>query len=466
VQTRHLFPYAALLLLAWGAFAFGAEFTWAYAPLLVFSIAVAVLGWLARPAASYGYRGIAIAFAIVIAGAVAQTIPLPASTVKTISPARDAVDYSKLFAQVTMRDEPAALGADAPRPISIAADRSWLGIAFLTALALLLLGDAYGLSGVGTRTVVRGIIVLGAIGAFAEIFQKASGSSIIYGLFTPRQLFYTTAPFVNRNHNAGWLIMTMAVALGHLAGSIAKHGPRKPGWRERILWLQSREASGVILTAFVIGVIAIAVITTVSRSGSICLVIVTLLFGGWSIRRQSTGLRRAFAATYVIAVLLVAMVMGGYGALEERFNTISEDNPDARVGIWRDTATIIRDFPLVGTGLNTYGIAMLKYQTLDDRVRYIEAHNDYLQAAAEGGIMLGIPALALAVAVIVEIRRRFREKRDDTRTHWLRIGSVCGLAAIAFQSIFDFTLQMPGAAVMFMMLVALAIHHPHQQPAR
>ena len=48
MKTPHLFPAAAVMLLAWGAFAFGSEFTWAYAPLLVFSIAVAVLGILAR----------------------------------------------------------------------------------------------------------------------------------------------------------------------------------------------------------------------------------------------------------------------------------------------------------------------------------------------------------------------------------------------------------------------------------
>jgi hypothetical protein len=38
---------------------------------------------------------------------------------------------------------------------------------------------------------------------------------------------------------------------------------------------------------------------------------------------------------------------------------------------------------------------------------------------------------------------------DDTRTYWLRAGAVTALIAIAFQSIFDFTLQMPGAAALF-----------------
>ena len=466
MKTRHLFPYAALLLLAWGALAFGAEFTWAYAPVLVFSLTVGVLGMLARRKGSTAHLAVALCFAAVIGAAIVQTIPLPASTVNTLSPAREDANYAKLFAMATMRDEPPATAPEAARPLSIAPDRTWLGIAFLAALAALLIGSARGLTGAGTRTIVRGIIVLGAIGAFAEIFQKASGSSVLYGVFTPRQIFYTSAPFVNRNHTAGWLIMTMAVALGHLAGSIARHSPKKPGWRERVLWLQSKEASEVVLTAFVIAIMAVAIVLTVSRSGSICLVLLSLMFGAWSIRRQDTGLRRAFAATHVIAVLIIAAVIGGIGAVQERFSSISADNPDARVGIWQDTATIIKGFPLTGTGLNTFGIAMLNYQTLDGRIRYIEAHNDYLQAAAEGGILIGIPALALALAIGVEVRRRFRDARDDTRTHWLRVGATCGLLVIAFQSIFDFTLQMPGAAVMFMMLAAFAIHQPHPNTAR
>jgi hypothetical protein len=37
---------------------------------------------------------------------------------------------------------------------------------------------------------------------------------------------------------------------------------------------------------------------------------------------------------------------------------------------------------------------------------------------------------------------------------------VTGLGAIAFQELFDFTLQMPGAAALFVVLAAIAIHHP------
>jgi O-antigen ligase len=139
---------------------------------------------------------------------------------------------------------------------------------------------------------------------------------------------------------------------------------------------------------------------------------------------------------------------------------------DGRVAIWHDTLTIANTFWLTGSGFNTYGVAMLRYQTVKDGYRYIEAHNDYLQLMAEGGLLVGIPAILLAITLIVTIHRRFREAADDTRTYWLRVGAVAGICAIAVQSVTDFTLQMPGAAVMFATLLAIAIHQPRPRASR
>jgi O-antigen ligase len=133
---------------------------------------------------------------------------------------------------------------------------------------------------------------------------------------------------------------------------------------------------------------------------------------------------------------------------------------DGRLDLWRDTIPVVRDFPLTGTGLNTYGIAMLHYQTVQDGSQYIEAHNDYLQMLAEGGLLLGLPILLALLLFIREVWRRFHEAADDTLTYWLRAGAVTGLCAIAVQETTDFTLQMPGAAALFVVLVAIAIHRP------
>jgi len=108
---------------------------------------------------------------------------------------------------------------------------------------------------------------------------------------------------------------------------------------------------------------------------------------------------------------------------------------------------------------------MLFYQRNDPTLHYTAAHNDYLQLAAEGGLLVGIP-IAWAVVVLVRtIRRRFSESGRETAAYWIRVGAVTGLIAIALQEVVDFSLQIPANACLFAFLCAIAIHRV-PEPAR
>ena len=126
---------------------------------------------------------------------------------------------------------------------------------------------------------------------------------------------------------------------------------------------------------------------------------------------------------------------------------------------------MVREFWLTGTGLNTYGVATLFYQTSAQGFHLREAHNDYLQLAAEGGVLLGVPIACAIVALVRAMRRRFVSSSGSS--YWIRLGAVTGLSAIALQSIVDFSLQMPGNAVMFAVLCGIALHRdPRTAPIR
>ena len=68
-----------------------------------------------------------------------------------------------------------------------------------------------------------------------------------------------------------------------------------------------------------------------------------------------------------------------------------------------------------------------------------------------------MPALGLLAALVIEIRRRFRERADDAMGYWIRVGATTGLVAIAFQETVEFSLQMPGIAALFAVVAAMAI---------
>ncbi len=106
---------------------------------------------------------------------------------------------------------------------------------------------------------------------------------------------------------------------------------------------------------------------------------------------------------------------------------------------------------------------MVRYQTSQFEGFFSEAHNDYLQVVAEGGLLLAVPAFVGLVLLAAAIRRRFAQQKDDVMTYWLRVGATSGLIAIGLQSLVEFSLQMPGNAAMCVVLMAIALHHP---PAR
>jgi O-antigen ligase len=100
---------------------------------------------------------------------------------------------------------------------------------------------------------------------------------------------------------------------------------------------------------------------------------------------------------------------------------------------------------------------MILYQQHNRAYRYTEAHNDYLQLASEGGLLLTVPALLCAIAFICGVRRRFKQE-TSTMSYWLRVGAATGIAAIAVQEMVEFSLQMPGNAVLCAVLCGIALH--------
>ena len=70
-----------------------------------------------------------------------------------------------------------------------------------------------------------------------------------------------------------------------------------------------------------------------------------------------------------------------------------------------------------------------------------------------------LPALACVGMLLWNVWRRMSEERGSM-AWWLRAGAVTSLLAIACQETVDFSLQMPGNAVLFTIVCAIALHTP------
>jgi O-antigen ligase len=81
------------------------------------------------------------------------------------------------------------------------------------------------------------------------------------------------------------------------------------------------------------------------------------------------------------------------------------------------------------------------------------AHNDYLQALADGGAVGGALALVFIVLLGRAVWRATRAA--DPLEAGLALGSGAGLFALLVHSAFDFNLQIPSNALLFVFLSAM-----------
>ena len=445
-----------VLTVAWGLLAFGAVYPWAYTPLALAAAAVGALGLLVGRGRQWGERPLVWALAIVATVTAIQLIPLPVALLSHISP--NTLRFLENF------DLTWAVGNRAAHPLSIAPGKTWLGLSLFCAFAVLLLGSARAFGRLGILAVVRALIAIGVGVALFAIVQAALNTGKlayevkIYGFWQPIYRATPFGPFVNRNHFAGWMLLVLPIALAYLCGLIERgmrHVP--PTWRHRTLWLGSPEGGRAVLMALAVSVMGLSMLASQSRSGLGSLMLAVVLAGGWlSISRG--GLRR-FALPFLGLVIggTVLLAWAGASVALGRFSTAGSEL-GTRVSAWHDALRIVGDFPLIGTGLNTYGAATLLYQTTSLSTHFQEAHNEYLQIAAEGGVLLMVAFVLCVWRLGAIARQRVAAGDEPTLARWARVGAVTGLIAIALQSLMEFSLQMPGNAALFAVVAAIAIH--------
>jgi O-antigen ligase len=451
-----------IALVAWGAFAFGGVYAWAYWPLAAVAALVGLWGIVTgRAWNDPRARQLGFALAVLVVAVALQVMPLPVGWTSTLSPGVD-----RFFEQYQLGYIPPTTGW---RVLSLVPDNTLVVLAVLACFALLLVGltrtvrrmsldwFATELMGIGVALAVFGVVQ-------RSLFGADPSHALVYGLWTPVEGGQVFGPFINRNHFAGWMTMTLPVVIGYSCALVRQvDRPDARGWRGWLRWGSTVEASRLIVVGVSILVMGMSLALTGSRSGLAAFAVAAAVLMLFVARRTRVVAWRAAAAGYLAVLLVGAVAWAGADVAMHRFSLAARDLP-SRVHVWQDTLHVARDFPVAGIGLGSYGTAMLVYQTGDRQVMYAQAHNDYVQAAAEGGLLVVIPALFVAVILIRQIVHRLRAGEDDPVSGWIRAGAVAGLAGIAAQSLVDFSLQMPGNFVLFVLLLAIAIHRPARPP--
>lgn len=258
---------------------------------------------------------------------------------------------------------------------------------------------------------------------------------------------------------------------GHIAGMVGMFLP----WVLISFLRKDGDDKSIAKSFFLLPVIAMmfAAMTVTWSVGSAGATIVSLLT--WVVVAYRWARPGLFHWKRLAAVVAVGfLVMGFYfipnpvnphkpSLLKQAFGSSRwEAGWPTRIVIWKTTWQMIRQDPMVGIGSGNFTYGYTKQvvpSVINDPVLQPysgaftnDAHNDYLQLWAEGGVI----ALACWVAVlstfVVTMSRALRRRLDDDTTLAL-LGAGTGMTVFALDGLMSFPMRLPAhfaAAVFFL----------------
>jgi len=421
-----------LLLLASAPLLAGAVHEPVFVPLLAgSSLAGLVALWLERSEPRQPLPGLKLALGL-IALALVQLVPLPPPALRVLSPG------SYAFYDQTLLVRPLT----AWKPISVSPSDTLRGLAFLGAFLLLALAVELELGeGRWRRRLLRTVVYTGLALTVVALLQAVSPEPRrLYGVWQPRWDWAVFGPYVNRNHFAGYLVMAGALALGLALEALAR---LRAAWARRqraFLLLGEAEGLALLRAGAIVMVIVAGLVASRSRGG-----VSAFAFAALAMSVVAPGRRRtALAVAVLVATGVVWIGLGGViSAFEMR------GIRGSRLDLWRDMLPIVKHFPLFGVGWNAFATAYPWYQTIWKTEWIGEAHNDYLQALLDGGLV-GLLLVAGLFGVVL------RGAVARARRSPVELGLFGALAGFAFHELVDFNGQIPANAATWVALAALA----------
>ncbi len=325
------------------------------------------------------------------------------------------------------------------------------------------------------RTAVYLVVVIGCFLLFALIRDVAFGTRetpwapvwpllLIAGFQAALGLFQPSAlgTYPDRDHYAALLEAVLPFAAFYPAALLLRDRQRHESPAAPAL-----KACGMLVIAVAL---LIAIIHSSSTTG-LLIALISLTLGaaiilslhGWHVDYQVPAplWRRSLPSAAALAIALAGFSFLPKATLIARlagFAQTSEIPAATRVQLWHDTARLIRDYPITGSGLGSFQSVFYQYKTAAPMHTAAFVQNDYLQLLAETGLI----GFLLAAALLVHLLRRtlhgalYARSIDD---RYLSIATTASLIAILLHALVDNSLYVPINAFVFAWILGIAALH-------
>jgi len=388
-----------------------------------------------------------------------QMLPLPAGLLKILSPRTCALRLDLSPLTFESKSSLSALSSSAslsPSPLSFPLSFvlfvtqieffKWFALIALILFLLKWKGFEKGRS-----TLIAVIMFIGILESLYGMIEFFSGHKHILHVEASSLISSVSGTFINRNYFAGYLLMVIPLAIGLIFYRESFNEDISVGWHRRLSSLDGKTyflVFGVIL-------MILGLLFSASRMGILSLLlsftVVTLLF-----RNPERGQRLSKTPIFILGLALLWGALIGLDAVISRFFAVSEGFKN-RWEIWANTVQIIKDFPLLGSGLGTFTQVFPAYRSFHIEGIVTHAENDFLQLASETGL-LGVGLLIIAfLFLFYKAFSGIRKLSPEDSRRYIAIGGLVGILALIFHSMVERNIQVPANAFLFTFVLALVL---------
>jgi len=236
-------------------------------------------------------------------------------------------------------------------------------------------------------------------------------------------------------------------------------------WLAGYAFMVARRTGGGWLALFRSPIFACgALLCTVAGLATASKFAAPLLIGSLSLLAllSASSLKRRLQWLAGIAVVWVgAFVVLSTTRLGERtqefIDAIGGDLGEARRLVsWKASTAMIQDFPLTGSGFGSFREVFPRYIPSGEPLTWNQLHNDYLEVLVEGGLVAAVLLVWLVLAFWWRVVRS-PDGHSRSALNLEHIGMLMGLGALSIHAFVDFNHQIPGNALLFVALGAMAV---------